>query len=291
MIENHSTRYACKKCKRWFIASHDNFNLQSKKTKNLRHECKMCQNNNGDKKHKHPVVKCKRCKTEFITRKGYKNNFDRDRNLCRFCKEDKLIIEGKRVCRECGQLFEIKDNNHHVRCDICLFYSPMDYNHKNIKKLKKYMEVRSNNENKAEVKCFYCDNWHVPNKILIFNKLTAMNSIGGENNIYCSEECKDSCPTYNKQLYPEGFKKNTSREVNTLVRKMCFERDNWTCTRCGKNPEQLKQSNTPLHCHHIEGVAHAPTLQHDIENVITLCKNCHIQLHSEEGCKFNDYKC
>lgn len=241
------------------------------------------------KKHKNYIVKCKRCKTEFITRKGYKNNFDRDHNLCRFCKEDKLIIEGKRVCRECGQLFEVKNNNHNVRCDTCLFYSPMDYNHKNITELKKYMKVRSNNENKAEVKCFYCDNWHVPNKILIFNKLTAMNSIGSENNIYCSEECKDSCPTYNKKLYPGGFKKNTSREVNTLVRKMCFERDNWTCARCGKNHEQLKQNNIPLHCHHIEGVA--PTLQHDIDNVITLCKNCHIQLHSEGGCKLNDYKC
>jgi hypothetical protein len=75
----------------------------------------------------------------------------------------------------------------------------------------------------------------------------------GECRLYCSENCKQACPTYWQQKYPKGFKHVTSREVNPYLRQMVLERDNWTCQICGKTSKEAQ-----LHVHHMDPVAQNP---------------------------------
>jgi len=137
-----------------------------------------------------------------------------------------------------------------------------------------------------EVKCRYCGNYFIPNRRDTKNRINAINSVGKANFLYCSNNCKAACPVYKQKNYPKGFKVATSREVNPLVRQLCFERDNWTCQSCGAT-----QSEAPLHCHHIEGYAQNPRLGNDVANTITLCKTCHKEVHKLPGCGYNDLRC
>lgn len=151
-----------------------------------------------------------------------------------------------------------------------------------------FEEVRHKLENNLkilEVKCKYCNKWFTPTRINVRQRVIALKGqVTAENNFYCSNNCKNACSTYGQMLFPKGFKKASSREVDSLVRKLCFERDDWKCQSCGA-------SQTQLHCHHIEGYAQNPRLGNDVTNTITLCKKCHKEVHMLPGCTYNEYKC
>lgn len=151
-----------------------------------------------------------------------------------------------------------------------------------------YEEVREQKGTKIlEVKCVYCGRWFVPTYVEVNHRLTAINSLNkGECRLYCSENCKQACPTYGRKLYPKGFKHVTSREVSTYLRQMVFERDGWTCQICGKTTEEIQ-----LHCHHMDPVAQYPMLQNDMDSCITLCKDCHKTVHMQYGCRYVDLRC
>ena len=57
------------------------------------------------------------------------------------------------------------------------------------------------------------------------------------------------------------------------IRSKIYKRDNWTCQKCGK------KCHTDIQCHHSipesEGGSHIP------ENLVTLCKSCHIKVENE----------
>ncbi len=55
-------------------------------------------------------------------------------------------------------------------------------------------------------------------------------------------------------------------------REEVFSRDNYTCQICGA-------TNCELHPHHILERAKFPELQFEVYNGITLCKECHYNLH------------
>jgi len=138
-----------------------------------------------------------------------------------------------------------------------------------------------------EVKCTYCGKWYPPTYSSVGNRLNVINGRGsGENRLYCSENCKESCPTYKQVKYPKGFRKGTSREVSTYLRQMVFERDNWECQMCGKTIEEVQ-----LHCHHIKGYAQNKILANDVDNCITFCKECHKEAHKLPGCRYIDLRC
>lgn len=138
-----------------------------------------------------------------------------------------------------------------------------------------------------EVKCRYCGQYFVPFVSDVHKRISALNGdAGGDQYLYCSDNCKQACPVYKQKKYPKNFKKASSREVNSLVRQMCFKRDDWLCQICGKSIDEVQ-----LHCHHIEGYAQNPVLGNDIENVITLCKECHKEVHKLPGCNYNELRC
>ena len=136
------------------------------------------------------------------------------------------------------------------------------------------------------VSCIYCGKIFVPEFNAIIGRIWALQNIRGENNLYCSENCKVACPTYRQVKYPKDFKPITSREVQPELRKLVLARDNYRCQICDISIEEAE-----LHCHHIEAVISNPIESADVNNCVTLCKACHIQVHKLPGCGYNELKC
>ena len=146
---------------------------------------------------------------------------------------------------------------------------------------------KQDNTEILEVRCTYCGQWYAPTHNSVSNRLIALNNLNqGECRLYCSENCKQACPTYGRQMYPKGFKHTTSREVSTYLRQMVLERDNWTCQICGKTIEEIQ-----LHVHHMDPATQNPMFQNDMDSCITLCKGCHGMVHKQYGCRYVDLRC
>ena len=59
-------------------------------------------------------------------------------------------------------------------------------------------------------------------------------------------------------------------------RKLVYKRDDYTCQECGV-------AGVELHAHHQIPFSESPLHQFDIDNGITLCKDCHNLVHSKGG--------
>ena len=60
--------------------------------------------------------------------------------------------------------------------------------------------------------------------------------------------------------------------ANKYRRKECLSRDEFTCQRCNINWWKLE-------VHHINNFSEFIELRYDIDNWVTLCRNCHIKFH------------
>ena len=145
-------------------------------------------------------------------------------------------------------------------------------------------------KNILEVQCTYCGRWFIPTITQVYERIRNLNNLSGsESRFYCSNSCKIECPIYGTHKYPKDFIKSLpSREVQSELRQLRFQIDNYTCQKCGKHQDEL---DTGLHCHHIEGIRWEPLESADIDKVITLCKYCHKQVHKKSNCSYTDMQC
>jgi len=150
-----------------------------------------------------------------------------------------------------------------------------------------------------ELKCTYCGRYYSPSINQISNRIrsTADNAKYVDIRLYCSTNCKQSCPMFSRtvdQLINVDAKINSetsiplNREIQAQLRQMVLARDNYTCQKCGKHQDNL---DVGLHAHRIEGIRHNPIESADIDMVITVCVNCHKEIHRQPGCTRQDMMC
>ena len=145
------------------------------------------------------------------------------------------------------------------------------------------VECKSDENGYLLLRCKYCNKLFSPTNHSVRHYI---NSNDGRRNLYCSDGCKKSCPTYGMRKYEKGYRQNTSREVQPELRKLVLERDNWTCQKCGKSKDEY--IHLILHCHHIDPVKNNPIESADMDNCVTLCKECHKEAHRRKGCRYFD---
>lgn len=135
------------------------------------------------------------------------------------------------------------------------------------------------------VECTYCGKRFLPNNQSVSHRISSLENFGfGERRLYCSDGCKDVCPTYNQVDHYKGDAIGSSREVPADFRRIVFERRGRNCEKCGR-------CVGGLHIHHVDGYAEQPMFAADVRNVLVLCKECHLAVHRQPGCSYKEYSC
>lgn len=98
---------------------------------------------------------------------------------------------------------------------------------------------------------------------------------------YENHFCKNACMYEfqrgeNAPNWRGGTDKFSVSKEGREWREAVFERDDYTCTDCGR-------TGCYLNAHHIEGRAENPEKAHDVENGICLCLGCHAKAHFQAG--------
>ena len=296
-----------------------NFANNKKSKDGVSHFCKVC--NHRDRQYRTKIKKDFQEMTNqeksttiacmYINRRLVKN-ISKFYGLSEKCIVDVLKYEEiyeYSTCTNCNKLklrtdfTDHGENKVHSRCKMCnveklkVFVSFNSY----YPKLYKYEQIRDDGNGLLEVKCNYCGAWYKPNRSQITNRLNAINgnqNCNEENRLYCSDGCKSVCPAFNKSadnlMKIDAFNiglikpQDLAREVQPELRQMVFARDGYTCLKCKTHQNNLCVG---LHCHHIEGVRWAPLESADINNCMTVCRSCHVAIHKQPGCSYNDMKC
>lgn len=270
----------CTKCGKTLPANKRNFNIAKKGKYGLSARCKECMKLYYSERR------------EIIQEKRKQYNLENKDKMRQYFKERYQRDKEKIKKQTHNYKIAWREKNKELISEYGKKYKAMSvlYTTTKIQELSKYEVIRNTQNGLAEIQCAYCGRWIVPTIGQVDMRLGAINgTASGENRIYCNDNndsCKLACPTFHRLLKPKDFKKATSREVNPLVRQMCFQRDNYECQKCGIT---IKESQ--LHCHHIEGAAQNPLISNDITNVITVCKQCHKTIHKKTGCTYQELKC
>ena len=182
----------------------------------------------------------------------------------------------------CGNIFETTFNHFRDRqqrqCQKCGIKTRTSKYRLSYEEVKEYIESFGcellseeyiNNRIKLKIKCS-CGNVFEKS----FNhfrdrekqcKKCYFKSVSGENNYM-----------YNPNLTDEEREKGRFDIQNKKWRKQVYERDNYICQCCGK-----KGGN--LNAHHLNGYNWDKLNRYNIDNGVTLCKECHKDFHDKYG--------
>lgn len=112
---------------------------------------------------------------------------------------------------------------------------------------------------------------HYPNGIKGGNKFKKGNTQGFQKGVIPKTAFKKGNRPWN---YIDGRSKNKTPDRYGddwfKIRRLIYERDNYTCQRCKKLMRNSKQA---FHVHHI--VPFLVSFDNSLNNLITLCKSCH----------------
>lgn len=143
-----------------------------------------------------------------------------------------------------------------------------------------------------------CQKWFNPTNQQVYNRFIALNNFShGESHFYCSENCKKTCKLFGTRSIDINLndddvikKEKSNCEYTELLqielRNIVFERDNWTCQKCGKSKQDYP--DLKFFCHHIISRKIEPIFSSDLDNCITLCEKCHHNIHKQSGCTPQD---
>lgn len=85
-------------------------------------------------------------------------------------------------------------------------------------------------------------------------------------------------PAWKGGVTPARQRIYKSQEWKVLLLEV-WRRDGFLCVRC-RHPKKGRRS---LHTHHVKPWANAPELRTDPDNLVTLCRVCHLWVHSREN--------
>lgn len=190
-------------------------------------------------------------------------------------------------CPVCAKLNKMGEGNPNWKGGIRDRKLPLynTYAHQ-LEKYQPVHKIKQDTFNLLGVECTYCGKIFVPTVQSIKTRLnTIKGKYGGEQNLYCAEECKQACPTYGQNLWPKDHKSYENSRPNqkqwaTLVK----ERDNYTCQKCGT-------LGGTMVAHHIDPVINNPVESADIDNGKTLCEACDKLVHQTPGCSYTELRC
>ena len=146
------------------------------------------------------------------------------------------------------------------------------------------------------ISCYKCGKMHHPTNQQLDTLIRAQSGVEntGSCNVYCSDHCKETCNVFNKPAstytkrhllnLPMTPPRNTNRPyVSQKFIKQVLETDEYACQKCGNN-------HIRLHVHHVIGATRHPEFANDLDNCITLCEDCHNEVHNQIGCSTWDYR-
>lgn len=194
------------------------------------------------------IMICKDCETKYNhqywkthtdDRQEYREkNKDREKeyrrtNSKRIRKKQKEYREKHREALKEKRKIYIKKNKeqkkerkrrYHERNKEYILEKHNQYSHQvaSVERVQKLAGVEKISGN--QIRCKYCGKWITPTNLQIQNRLSGIEA-NDRCYIYCSEECKQDCPTYGQKKYPKGFQVASSREVNPVLRQLVLERD------------------------------------------------------------------
>lgn len=82
----------------------------------------------------------------------------------------------------------------------------------------------------------------------------------------------EKSPSWKGGITPVNIKIRQSEEYKKW-RLNVFERDNYTCVKCGFRSQKGKC--VPIQAHHIKSFSNHPELRFELSNGETLCRDCH----------------
>lgn len=271
-LKDYKEGKICSYCKEWKPINE--FGKQKDKKDGHRSICKKCRHqkyldNREERREKN---------REYSNRESVKNR------KSKYNKE--YYTKNKKSLNKYNQQY-YKENKQKLRNQKKKYANyKVEWNSKYPNLIREYEKIREK-DGYMEIACTYCGKFFIPQVKQIQDRLKALSRYGG-NRVYCSDICKQACPTYRQVKYFKDQKPATSREVQPELRQMVFERDDWACQKCNTHKDDLE---VPIHCHHIDPVSQNPIESADVDNCITLCKDCHTEAHQLPDCGYAELRC
>ena len=219
-------------------------------------------------------------------------------NICiiKDCNNPSLILKSKLCNKHYRRKLKYGDVNYKTKnspnsgrkqnCVVCNleFYVPIWEDTRNKKDGKRLTCSKkcSNKYRNTETNCTFC------NKIIIVKNYILKRR--PNSNTFCDKKCHveyqktligDKNPTYKGESEEQERLRKIEdyREWRTYI----YKRDNYTCQRCFSYGGRLN-------AHHILFFKKFPTFRFDVDNGITLCRDCHKYIHKIKSKRFMKVK-
>jgi hypothetical protein len=248
-----------------------------------------------------PEIKRRNIETNRIKQKGEANGFYGKHHS----EKTKELLRNKRI----GKSFHTKkwklelskkmlgENNPfygktHSLKTVKIISEAQKYTIKKIQKkypiFSKIEKMRYNPDKPGEKEIqFHCKNhlcsnskehngWFTPTKTQLYERIRQIEFGNGGCYLYCSNECKQTCPLYNlsSDPYKESKRQYTDTEYQ-IFRHYVLERDGYECQYCGKQAE---------HVHHERPQKLEPFFALDPDLAWSVCKECHYKYSHKDEC-------
>jgi len=138
-------------------------------------------------------------------------------------------------------------------------------------------DIKENKNKDIEIRCKKCNKFFIVDRKDLHERVRAIRGEAGfaENNLYCSEICKNSCSIYRKRTDSLVNDKIYTQLEHQTFRQHVLKRDNYKCQYCGEKAE---------HVHHEKPQKLEPFFALDPDFAWSCCKKCHYEKGHKDEC-------